>query len=94
MAFKWDNHISLGHLLTTVTIAIAGFGWVVSIERQVQQNADEINALRRLTNEQIQTIRSSQTRIEENLRTLSQEQRQLLIHLYGGDTSYNIAGPR
>lgn len=55
LGLKFDNHISVGHIITTVTILVGGLWWVASAEARLGSlEKFDIYLEKRLENERVE----------------------------------------
>ncbi len=71
-AWHLDKTISVGHLLSTVVIAISVFSWASAVDRRVEQNAQAIDYLKREQTKQSQNISDFRAEFKEDFRQVEQ----------------------
>jgi len=79
-----DKTISVGHLLSTVVIAISLFSWASAVDRRVEQNAQ---AIKYLTKEQIEgqfRLDALRSEIKTDLRAINAKLDRLIERQGGG----------
>lgn len=67
-----DKTISVGHLLSTVVIAVSVFSWASAVDRRVEQNAQAIDYLKREQVRQSQNITGIRTEFKNDFRQIEQ----------------------
>ena len=74
--FHLDKSISVGHLVTTVTLVVALIGGLVTTDRRIENNADEIdkNTLR-IEAAEARATRESERQAEDRQQVRAQLQR-------------------
>lgn len=79
-----DKTISVGHLISTITIAVSVFAWAMALEKRVEQHATQIEVLKEshaLNRSRIDGMRGElkqdYLRIEDKLDRLLETQAQM-----------------
>ena len=79
-----DKTISVGHLLSTVVIAISIFSWASAVDRRVEQNAQAIKYLSKEQTEGQNRLDALRSEIKTDLRAINAKLDRLIERQSGG----------
>jgi len=83
-AWHLDKTISVGHLLSTVVIAISVFSWASAVDRRVEQNAQAIKYLSKEQTEGQNRLDALRSEIKTDLRSINAKLDRLIERQRGG----------
>ena len=62
-----DKNISSGHVLTTITIIIAGFWFIAGLDKRITENAKDIRHVSSLIEQNSNAIKQQESRTNRSL---------------------------
>jgi hypothetical protein len=68
---RWDNHISYGHVITTLSMLLAGVSWGVATEIRISNLEREDAKIERLIQENRTDVRGLFVDIKQDLREIN-----------------------
>jgi hypothetical protein len=68
---RFDNHVSLGHIFTTIVMLIGGVSWVVATEGRISNLEKEDVKIERAIQESRTDVRSLFVDIKQDLREIN-----------------------
>lgn len=73
LGLRFDNHVSFGHIITTISIIILGIAWVISTDARLQ-NLERFDVFleKKIDNERIDR-KSDMNEIKEILKDIKDE---------------------
>lgn len=71
--FHFDNTISWGHILTTMTLIISGFIWVSDVEKKIENFRTELGHVKEIQDRDRSDIRDRLTKLDKNIEKLLDE---------------------
>lgn len=66
-----DKTISVGHLVSTVIIAVSVFSWAVTLDKRVEQNSLSISHLKEQQVTDRKQVQEMRTEIKQDLRDIN-----------------------
>lgn len=78
-----DKTISVGHLLSTLVIAVSVFSWASALDRRVEKNAQSIMYLTQQQVENKQSVENLRSEIRQDLRGINNKLDRLTEKLIG-----------
>ena len=66
-----DKTISVGHLVSTVVIAVSVFSWAVTLDKRVEQNSLSITHLKEQQATDRKQVQEMRTEIKQDLRDIN-----------------------
>ncbi|MDX1538839.1 hypothetical protein [Arsukibacterium sp.] len=66
-----DKTISVGHLVSTLIIAVSVFGWAVTLDKRVEQNALAIIHLKEQQHAEQKRVEQLRSEIKQDLRDIN-----------------------
>lgn len=71
LGLRFDNHVSAGHIFTTITVIIAGIAWFINTENRLENLERQDVVLETRMQEQKQEFKEILSEIKLNLREIN-----------------------
>ncbi len=78
-----DKRVSIGHLLTTLSVAGVVFAWVLSVEQKTEKNTADITHVREIMSIQNQHITEKMEAIRKGVNNLDLKMDRLINRVNG-----------